>query len=124
MKSYKQWTHAKRYMEFVGPAGQVDPQGIQTSNAAAPVVQAQQPANVQMSQDGNPDDMMAQVLKSLQNKTPQQVMAAQQAFNNGAKALLQATNAGPRKGVANNFKSFQAAKANVPQPVQQLQIPS
>lgn len=77
MKSYKQWRNRKQYFEFVGPAGQVDPQGI-TPTPAQPM---------SYGQTGHDQHLVA-LMNSLSTKTVNQIVGVQQQFNQMVQQLL------------------------------------
>ena len=117
MKSYKQWSHQQRYLEFVGPAGQVDPQGIEPHPAMANPSQMQDP-----SQMSNVGPIMQHLIKALSTKPANQIMQAQQMLNQQFHTLLQ----GKSQSIARNslnqgINSFRMAKQQMGQP-QQAQI--
>jgi hypothetical protein len=120
MKTYKQWQHRQRYFEFVGPAGQIDPQGTPTvaPQVNAVVDPAQSPTD-ELQSVGQP---MQRLLRVLKTKSPMQVMKAQQVFNAEVQGMLQDRSPGAaRRGVWQGFNQAKQAKQNFGK---QLQIPS
>ncbi len=111
MKSFQQWKHRQTYFEFVGPAGQIDPQGVvpPAQMAQAPVEQPVNPVE-DLNSIG---PVMKRLLHTLGNKPPMQVVKAQQVFNAEVQKLLQdKSRSAARRGVFQGFNNFRQAKQN------------
>lgn len=108
MKTYKQWQHRQRYFEFVGPAGQIDPQGAPT---VAPQVNAVvDPAQSPVDDLGSIGQLMQRLLHVLTPKAPDQIMKVQKVLNAGIGGILQNKSPGAAsRGVRQVFNQAKQA---------------
>lgn len=112
MKSYNQWKHQQRYFEFVGPAGQVDPQGMEPHPATQ-----NQTAQDPMTQMSNVGPIMQRLLKTLSTKPATQIMQAQQMLNQQIHTLLQGKSQSmARNSLNQGINNFRMAKQQMGQP--------
>lgn len=103
MINYKQWNHRKYYNEFVGPSGQIDPQGIMPNNIEAP--EAVEPERL------NSKRMLDRTLHSLKSKSGAELLQAQRYFNNHMNELLKAKSSSTaRRGLWQGFNDFKTQR--------------
>lgn len=114
MKSYQDWKNKKEFLEFVGPLGQVDPQGL-TPTPASPMSAPQaEPEGVSpdlrtMAQQVRVPQV-ATFLNLLQSKPAPVLMQVQSLLNQQINQMIQEKS--KSMGRRNVWQSFNTARNN------------